>query len=215
MICNGKEKFRICTCCTSLYWYQLSLLCLQKDVFLISSNAMKYNAPDTIYFRQVYNICQFLNLYIFFFAQLIYFFVLCYEFAQARAIEELAKRSFDNLRQGGDGTEQQLPKPAGRRGRPPNKNKKPAVKPSSQDAAPDMMFSAPKPTNNSVDENSLRSLRYDITKLASIPEKPAIIDNFYWINEQRIEIDADLSSRCGFAFFISLCWTFCYIPKKP
>lgn len=26
---------------------------LQDDVFLICSNAMQYNAPDTIYFRQV------------------------------------------------------------------------------------------------------------------------------------------------------------------
>lgn len=25
----------------------------QKDVFLICTNAMQYNAPDTIYFRQV------------------------------------------------------------------------------------------------------------------------------------------------------------------
>jgi hypothetical protein len=124
---------------------------------------------------------------------------------QARAIEELAKKIFENIRQGGDGTEQQMPKPAGRRGRPPNKNKKPSVKPSSQDDAPDMIFSIPMATNNSVDENAVRSLRYDITKLASVPKKPAIIDNFRWINEQRIENDPELSSRCGFAFSILLC----------
>lgn len=28
---------------------------MQDDIFLICSNAMQYNAPDTIYFRQV---CQ-------------------------------------------------------------------------------------------------------------------------------------------------------------
>ncbi|XP_020576744.1 uncharacterized protein LOC110022245 isoform X2 [Phalaenopsis equestris] len=44
----------------------------ENDVFLISSNAMRYNAPDTIYFRQ------------------------------ARSIHELAKKSFANLRQESD-----------------------------------------------------------------------------------------------------------------
>lgn len=29
------------------------LIIVQEDVFLICSNAMQYNAPDTIYFRQV------------------------------------------------------------------------------------------------------------------------------------------------------------------
>jgi hypothetical protein len=133
-----------------------------------------------------------------------YLFIFCNECVQARAIEELAKMSFENLRQGGDGTEQQMPKPAGRRGRPPNKNKKPAVKPSHDDA-PDTIFSVPMLTNNSINENSAWSLRYDITKLASVPENPAIINNFRWINEERIENDAELSSRCGFAFSFLLC----------
>ncbi|CAN6463951.1 unnamed protein product [Victoria cruziana] len=48
----------------------------ESDVFLICSNAMHYNAPDTIYFRQ------------------------------ARAIQELAKKNFLNLRQDGHSTEQ-------------------------------------------------------------------------------------------------------------
>ncbi|XP_022136088.1 uncharacterized protein LOC111007867 isoform X2 [Momordica charantia] len=47
----------------------------EKDVLLISSNAMQYNAPDTIYFRQ------------------------------ARTIQELAKRNFKNLRQDSDDNE--------------------------------------------------------------------------------------------------------------
>ncbi|XP_050376633.1 uncharacterized protein LOC126794030 isoform X2 [Argentina anserina] len=63
---------------------------LEKDVFLISSNAMQYNAPDTIYFRQ------------------------------ARSIQELAKKDFENLRQDntGDAGGEVKPKVA-RRGRPP------------------------------------------------------------------------------------------------
>ncbi|KAJ6830667.1 ankyrin repeat, bromo and BTB domain-containing protein-like isoform X3 [Iris pallida] len=45
---------------------------MQSDVFLISSNAMHYNAPDTIYYRQ------------------------------ARSIQELAKKDFKSLRQESD-----------------------------------------------------------------------------------------------------------------
>ncbi|XP_050231404.1 uncharacterized protein LOC130014551 [Mercurialis annua] len=70
----------------------------EKDVHLISSNAMQYNAPDTIYFRQ------------------------------ARTIQELAKRNFENFRQNRDDNE---PEPTVvRRGRPPTKNlKKPLGRP--------------------------------------------------------------------------------------
>ncbi|XP_010918259.1 uncharacterized protein [Elaeis guineensis] len=50
----------------------------ENDVFLISSNAMRYNAPDTIYYRQ------------------------------ARSIHELAKKNFENLRQESDDSEPEL-----------------------------------------------------------------------------------------------------------
>ncbi|KAF3434867.1 hypothetical protein FNV43_RR21954 [Rhamnella rubrinervis] len=71
----------------------------EKDVFLICSNAMQYNSPDTIYFRQ------------------------------ARSIQELAKKNFENLRQDSDDNEPE-PKVV-RRGRPPTKNlKKPLGRPS-------------------------------------------------------------------------------------
>ncbi|XP_021827546.1 uncharacterized protein LOC110768167 [Prunus avium] len=67
----------------------------EKDAFLICSNAMQYNAPDTIYFRQ------------------------------ARSIQELAKKDFDNLRQATDDGE---PKPKlARRGRPPGKSMKKSI----------------------------------------------------------------------------------------
>ncbi|KAG6534327.1 hypothetical protein ZIOFF_008213 [Zingiber officinale] len=65
----------------------------QNDVYLISSNAMRYNAPDTIYFRQ------------------------------ARVIQELAKKNFENLRHESDDNEPEA-KTVIRRGRPPSKNKK-------------------------------------------------------------------------------------------
>ncbi|KAL1547087.1 bromodomain-containing protein 9-like [Salvia divinorum] len=61
---------------------------LEADVFLICSNAMLYNAPDTIYYRQ------------------------------ARSIQEIAKRDFENLRHEGDNGQPQ-PKVV-RRGRPPS-----------------------------------------------------------------------------------------------
>ncbi|XP_071698131.1 uncharacterized protein [Rutidosis leptorrhynchoides] len=65
---------------------------LEADVNLICSNAMQYNSSDTIYFRQ------------------------------ARSIQELAKRDFENLRQEGEDGELQ-PKVV-RRGRPPGKQQK-------------------------------------------------------------------------------------------
>ncbi|KAG7590337.1 Bromodomain [Arabidopsis suecica] len=64
----------------------------EQDVFLICTNAMEYNSADTVYFRQ------------------------------ARAMLELAKKDFGNLRQESDGEEpvslSQQPKVA-KRGRPP------------------------------------------------------------------------------------------------
>ncbi|CAN1143186.1 Bromodomain and PHD finger-containing protein 3 [Linum perenne] len=71
-----------------------SLEQFEKDVFLICSNAMEYNASDTIYYRQ------------------------------ARAIEELAKKNFENLRQDSDDNNEQTNKIV-RRGRPPKVKRKP------------------------------------------------------------------------------------------
>ncbi|KAL4575395.1 hypothetical protein LXL04_022238 [Taraxacum kok-saghyz] len=72
---------------------------LEADVYLICSNAMQYNTSDTVFYRQ------------------------------ARSIQELAKRDFENLRQEGEGGELQ-PKVV-RRGRPPSKHlKKPPGRPS-------------------------------------------------------------------------------------
>ncbi|KAL3372362.1 hypothetical protein AABB24_008759 [Solanum stoloniferum] len=68
---------------------------LEADVFLICSNAMQYNAADTVYYRQ------------------------------ARSIQDLVRRDFENLRhEGEDGAPQ--PKVV-RRGRPPSKNLKKSV----------------------------------------------------------------------------------------
>ncbi|XWS20841.1 hypothetical protein CRYUN_Cryun30bG0003600 [Craigia yunnanensis] len=73
----------------------------EKDIFLICSNAMQYNAPDTIYFRQ------------------------------ARSIQELAKKDFENLRQDSDESEPQSK--VVRRGRPPGKSLKKSLELSSFD----------------------------------------------------------------------------------
>ncbi|QCE16764.1 uncharacterized protein LOC114164185 [Vigna unguiculata] len=61
----------------------------EKDVFLICSNAMQYNSSDTIYHRQ------------------------------ARAMQDIARKDFENLRQDSDDSEPQ-PKVV-QRGRPPGK----------------------------------------------------------------------------------------------
>ncbi|CAN8292211.1 unnamed protein product [Cochlearia groenlandica] len=79
-----------------------SLEQFEGDIFLICSNAMEYNSTDTVYYRQ------------------------------ARAIQELAKKDFENLRQDSDDEEpqnqlqqQQQPKVA-KRGRPPKKQPEPS-----------------------------------------------------------------------------------------
>ncbi|XP_044488937.1 uncharacterized protein LOC123213543 [Mangifera indica] len=74
-----------------------SLEAFEEDVFLICSNAMQYNAPDTIYFRQ------------------------------ARSIQELAIKNFENLRQDSDDNGPEIK--VVRRGRPPTKWKKPLGRP--------------------------------------------------------------------------------------
>ncbi|XP_073286930.1 uncharacterized protein, partial [Primulina huaijiensis] len=74
---------------------------LEADVLLICSNAMTYNPPDSIYYRQ------------------------------ARSIQDLAMRDFENLRHEGDDGRPQ-PKVV-RRGRPPGKNPKKTVETSPKD----------------------------------------------------------------------------------
>ncbi|KAF3446905.1 hypothetical protein FNV43_RR12085 [Rhamnella rubrinervis] len=66
---------------------------IEKDVNLICTNAMQYNAPDTIYFRQ------------------------------ARSIQELARKDFENVRQNGNDCQLQPKK----RGRPPGKSVKRSI----------------------------------------------------------------------------------------
>ncbi|GJN09203.1 hypothetical protein PR202_ga27186 [Eleusine coracana subsp. coracana] len=73
----------------------------ENDVFLLTSNAMAYNSADTVYHRQ------------------------------ARSIEALAKKDFENLRQPSD-EEDEPPKPPARRGRPP---KNPRI---DDDVSPDL-----------------------------------------------------------------------------
>ncbi|KAK8678313.1 hypothetical protein V6N13_143817 [Hibiscus sabdariffa] len=96
--CCQSSKFFILS---PVVWDSILATIYAIDVFLICSNAMQYNAPDTIYFRQ------------------------------ARSIQELAKKDFENLRQDSDEGEPQ-PKVV-RRGRPPGKSLKKSLVPSSFD----------------------------------------------------------------------------------
>ncbi|XWS68347.1 hypothetical protein CRYUN_Cryun04dG0082300 [Craigia yunnanensis] len=113
----------------------------EKDVFLLCSNAMQYNAPDTIYFRQ------------------------------ARSIQELAKKNFQNLRQDSDDNEAE-PKVI-RRGRPPTKNfKKPLGRPSLECAASEFSSDATLATGA---ENTIWS-NPDMRKGPLAPEKSNFAD---------------------------------------
>ncbi|KAL1814975.1 hypothetical protein ACET3Z_017549 [Daucus carota] len=100
----------------------LNLEQMEADVLLICSNAMQYNSSDTVYFRQ------------------------------ARSIQELAKRDFENLRHEGDDGE--LRPKVVRRGRPPSKHlKKPPISTSVDRFAPEISSGAAlataEPTNGS------------------------------------------------------------------
>ncbi|PON34299.1 Bromodomain containing protein [Parasponia andersonii] len=96
----------------------------EKDVFLICSNAMEYNSPDTIYFRQ------------------------------ARTMQELAKKDFENLRQDSDDCE--TPPKIRKRGRPPGK-KLTKLTNSSYESFSDT-------TPGSVEENTNGSSAYNLRK---------------------------------------------------
>ncbi|KAG6572174.1 Bromodomain and PHD finger-containing protein 3, partial [Cucurbita argyrosperma subsp. sororia] len=117
-----------------------SLEQFEKDVLLISSNAMQYNSSDTIYYRQ------------------------------ARTIQELAKKSFKNLRQDSDDNEPE-PKVV-RRGRPPTKNlKKPLGRPPLERAGSEF---SPDATLVTGGENTNRS--NDLRKGLHHFEKPGLAD---------------------------------------
>ncbi|GMI78746.1 hypothetical protein HRI_001543800 [Hibiscus trionum] len=115
----------------------------EKDVFLICSNAMQYNAPDTIYFRQ------------------------------ARSIQELAKKNFDNLRQDSDDNEAE-PKVV-RRGGPPTKNfKKTPGRPSLESTASEFYSDATLATGQ---EHTLCS-NHDTRKGLLASDKSNIADSY-------------------------------------
>ncbi|XP_062209752.1 uncharacterized protein LOC133911506 [Phragmites australis] len=104
----------------------------ENDVFLLTLNAMSYNSADTIYYRQ------------------------------ARSIEALAKKDFENLRQPSDEEDEQ-PKPA-RRGRPP---KNPKVE---DDVSPDLSnVKANKHEDNA--ETIRKRLTGDRTRNTNTPTK--------------------------------------------
>ncbi|MQM16399.1 hypothetical protein Taro_049352 [Colocasia esculenta] len=113
--------------------YYANLEMFEEDVFLICSNAMRYNAPDTIYFRQ------------------------------ARSIQELAKKNFENLRQESSDDEEPEPKVV-RRGRPPSKNttKKAVGRPPAEHASSD--FSSGATLANAGESTLLSNSSHDLTR---------------------------------------------------
>lgn len=107
------------------------------DVFLISSNGMRYNAPDTVYFRQ------------------------------ARSIHELAKKSFENLRREAVGSGQQpkivrrgRPPGSGKNNLKPPAGRSPAERTVSE-------FSSEALLANAVDGNHSSGLRSDLLRRGS------------------------------------------------
>ncbi|XP_059278815.1 uncharacterized protein LOC132032999 [Lycium ferocissimum] len=103
---------------------------LEADVYLICSNAMQYNAADTVYHRQ------------------------------ARTIQDLARRDFENLRHAGEDGEPQ-PKVV-RRGRPPGKSVKKSVENSPIDrVVPELSSGA---TLASGDDKAIGSNSYNLRK---------------------------------------------------
>ncbi|KAG8073317.1 hypothetical protein GUJ93_ZPchr0006g43659 [Zizania palustris] len=111
-----------------------SLEQFENDVFLLTSNAMSYNSDDTIYYRQ------------------------------ARSIEALAKKDFENLRQASEEEEEQ-PKTAPRRGRPPKYAKK-IVEKTDNDMSPDLSNAKTKSADNV--ETIRKRLTGDRTRNANI-----------------------------------------------
>lgn len=74
---------------------------MQNDIYLICSNAMQYNAPDTIYYKQVLiSLPLYLLHYsLFSFLQLLWSIVtLRNYFGKARTIQELARKKFLKVR---------------------------------------------------------------------------------------------------------------------
>ncbi|XP_042507245.1 uncharacterized protein LOC122083481 [Macadamia integrifolia] len=118
-----------------------SLEQFEKDIFLICSNAMRYNSPDTIYYRQ------------------------------ARSMQELAKKDFENLRQDSEDNE---PEPrVVRRGRPPTKHlKKPPGRPNFERAGSEFSSDA---TLATAGDCAIWSNSHDQRK-GSLPDRSGISD---------------------------------------
>ncbi|KAK4787352.1 hypothetical protein SAY86_011185 [Trapa natans] len=101
----------------------------EKDVLLICSNAMQYNSPDSVFFRQ------------------------------ARSMQELARKDFENLRQDSEDSEPQQTTIV-RRGRPPSKVPKKLDKSSTDRTGPEVSSD----TILANGDNSLSSAAYNLRK---------------------------------------------------
>ncbi|KAK8936740.1 Transcription factor GTE10 [Platanthera zijinensis] len=120
----------------------------EKDVFLISLNAMRYNASDTIYFRQ------------------------------ARSIHELAKKDFENLRQESDdsGPEPKIVRRGRPPGTGKDNFKQSVGKPPAETALSEYKFEAC--LANTVNKNFISNPCYDFLGKGMALHKPGMTDVF-------------------------------------
>ncbi|XP_077220916.1 uncharacterized protein LOC143854704 [Tasmannia lanceolata] len=142
----------------------------EKDVFLISSNAMRYNAPDTIYFRQ------------------------------ARSIHELARKNFDNLRQDSEDNEPELKSARRGRPPGKSSIKRPLGRPPLERASSDFSSDATlaTPGDNHLWSNSTQDhLRkaHDKVGISDISTRnshgPRNGETFGWLAEHKSDINDD------------------------
>ncbi|XP_020576500.1 uncharacterized protein LOC110022063 isoform X2 [Phalaenopsis equestris] len=118
----------------------------EKDVFLISSNGMRYNAPDTIYFRQ------------------------------ARSIHELAKKGFESLRHEGVGGEREpkIVRRGRPPGTGKNSFKRPVGRPPAERTGSE--FSSEAALANALIGNHSSGLKNDFLREGSGPDQRRIAD---------------------------------------
>lgn len=139
-----------------------SLEAFEADVLLISSNALQYNSPDTIYFRQ------------------------------ARSIQELARKDFENLRRESDDSDSQ-PKVV-RRGRPPTKHlKKPISGSPAERAGPEFSSGA---TLASGEDINLGTNSYNLRKVPT-PSKLRVADTPVRASSHRSRNNTEAYSVCS------------------
>ncbi|XP_077246155.1 uncharacterized protein LOC143886053 [Tasmannia lanceolata] len=161
------------------FWGTIKVDIMEKDVFLICSNAMQYNAPATIYFRQQASYGHLKHLLNFF---------------QARSIHELARKDFENLRQ--DSEDNELELKSVRRGRPPDKSsiKRPVGRPPLERAGSDFSSDTTLATAGDATHDQLRKA-HDHAGITDMPTRNSHGthngETFGWLAEHKSDRNDD------------------------